>query len=99
MAGARDGDEVKIRLLVDFNFVDVFGSFPSHVGEAVAIGEGGTAGEVLPEAGFESEEAFGVDAELQMGMALAQSWFDQEDEKEKEIRALAQRLLDRTEWD
>src|SRR6202020_3125338 len=26
-------------------------------------------------------------------------WFDREDEKEKEIRALAQRLLDRTEWD
>jgi hypothetical protein len=36
---------------------------------------------------------------LQMGMAFAQGWFDQEDEKEKEIRALAQRLLDRTEWD
>ena len=34
-----------------------------------------------------------------MGMAFAQGWFDQEDEKEKEIRALAQRLLDRTEWD
>ena len=36
---------------------------------------------------------------LQMGMAFAQGWFDQEDEKEKEIRSLAQRLLDRTEWD
>jgi len=36
---------------------------------------------------------------LQMGMAFAQGWFDQEDEKEKEIRALVQRLLDRTEWD
>ena len=36
---------------------------------------------------------------LQMGMTFAQGWFDQEDEKEKEIRALAQRLLDRTEWD
>jgi hypothetical protein len=34
-----------------------------------------------------------------MGMAFAQGWFDQEDEKEKEIRALVQRLLDRTEWD
>ena len=36
---------------------------------------------------------------LQMGMAFAQGWFDQEDEKEKEIHELAQRLLDRTEWD
>ncbi len=36
---------------------------------------------------------------LQMGMAFAQGWFDQDDEKEKEIRTLAQRLLDRTEWD
>ena len=29
---------------------------------------------------------------LQMGMAFAQGWFGQEDEKEKEIRALAQRI-------
>jgi hypothetical protein len=36
---------------------------------------------------------------LQMGMAFAQSWFDQENSSEKEIGALAQRLLDRTEWD
>jgi hypothetical protein len=36
---------------------------------------------------------------LQMGMAFAPGWFDQEDENEKEIRALAQHLLDRTEWD
>jgi hypothetical protein len=36
---------------------------------------------------------------LQMGMVFAQGWFDQEDEKEIEIRALSQRLLDRTEWD
>jgi hypothetical protein len=36
---------------------------------------------------------------LQMGMAFAQGWFDQEDEQEKEICSLAQRLLDRTEWD
>ena len=36
---------------------------------------------------------------LQMGMTFAQGWFDQEDEQEKEIRALAQHLLDRTEWD
>jgi hypothetical protein len=36
---------------------------------------------------------------LQMGMAFAQGWFDQEDAQETEIRALAQRLLDRTEWD
>ncbi|HET9394777.1 MAG TPA: glucoamylase family protein, partial [Nitrospiraceae bacterium] len=36
---------------------------------------------------------------LQMGIALAQGWFDRTDESEKEIRALAQRLLDRTEWD
>jgi len=28
-----------------------------------------------------------------------ESWFDQEGEKEREIRALAQRLLNRTEWD
>ena len=35
---------------------------------------------------------------LQMGMAFAQGWFDQADENEKEIRALAQRQLDRTEW-
>ena len=51
MAGAGESDEGEIRLVVDFNF-DVFGSFPSHVGEAVAIGKGGTAGEVLPEAAF-----------------------------------------------
>jgi len=36
---------------------------------------------------------------LQMGTAFVQGWFDQEDERENEIRALAQRLLDRTEWD
>jgi hypothetical protein len=36
---------------------------------------------------------------LQLGMAFAQSWFNQEHDSEKEIRALAQRLLDRTEWD
>jgi hypothetical protein len=36
---------------------------------------------------------------LQMGMVVAQGWFDREDEKESEIRALSQRLLDRTEWD
>jgi hypothetical protein len=36
---------------------------------------------------------------LQVGMAFVQGWFDQEEEKEKEIRALAQRLLDCTEWD
>jgi len=36
---------------------------------------------------------------LQLGMAFAQSWFNQENDSEKEIRALAQRLLDRTEWD
>lgn len=33
---------------------------------------------------------------LQLGMAFAQSWFNQENDSEKEIRALAQRLLDRT---
>jgi hypothetical protein len=58
MAGAREGDEGEIRLLVDFNFVDVFGSFPSLVGGAVTIGKGGTAGEVLPETAFEGEEIF-----------------------------------------
>jgi hypothetical protein len=36
---------------------------------------------------------------LQMGMAAAQGWFDQDDGKEIEIRRLSQRLLDRTEWD
>ena len=36
---------------------------------------------------------------LQLGMAFAQSWFNQEDDSEQEIGALAQRLLDRTEWD
>jgi hypothetical protein len=36
---------------------------------------------------------------LQMGMAVAQGWFDQDDGKEIEIRRLSQRLLDRTEWD
>jgi hypothetical protein len=36
---------------------------------------------------------------LQMGMLVAQGWFDQDDEREKEIRKLSQRLLDRTEWD
>jgi hypothetical protein len=36
---------------------------------------------------------------LQMGIALAQGWFDREDASENEIRALAQRLLDRAEWD
>jgi hypothetical protein len=36
---------------------------------------------------------------LQMGMLVAQGWFDQEDKKETEIRTLSQRLLDRTEWD
>jgi hypothetical protein len=36
---------------------------------------------------------------LQMGMAVAQGWFDQDDAKEMEIRKLSQLLLDRTEWD
>ena len=36
---------------------------------------------------------------LQMGMVVAQGWFDREDEQEKEIRRLSQLLLDRTEWD
>ena len=36
---------------------------------------------------------------LQMGMAVAQGWFDQADVREKEIRRLTQLLLDRTEWD
>ena len=36
---------------------------------------------------------------LQMGMVVAQGWFDQEDKKEIEIRRLSQHLLDRTEWD
>ena len=36
---------------------------------------------------------------LQMGMLVAQGWFDQADEKEIEIRKLSQLLLDRTEWD
>ena len=36
---------------------------------------------------------------LFMGMAVAQGWFDREDEQETEIRTVAQRLLDRTEWD
>jgi hypothetical protein len=36
---------------------------------------------------------------LQMGMTCAQGWFDQDQLQEKEIRALVQKLLDRTEWD
>jgi hypothetical protein len=36
---------------------------------------------------------------LQMGMLVAQGWFDQDDEREIEIRKLSQRLLDLTEWD
>ncbi len=36
---------------------------------------------------------------LQMGMLVAQGWFDQADENEIEIRKLSQLLLDRTEWD
>lgn len=36
---------------------------------------------------------------LQMGMVVAQGWFDQDDQKETAIRKLSQRLLDRTEWD
>lgn len=36
---------------------------------------------------------------LQMGMVVAQGWFDGDDDKETEIRRLSQRLLDRTEWD
>jgi len=66
MNGAREGDEGEIRPLVvflDFSALNVFTRFPSHVGEAVAIGKGGTAGEVLPEAAFEGEDVLGVDAE------------------------------------
>src|SRR4029077_6813335 len=36
---------------------------------------------------------------LQLGMAFAQSWFNQEDDSEQDIGALTQRLLDLTEWD
>ena len=36
---------------------------------------------------------------LQMGMTCAQGWFDQDQPQEIEIRALVQKLLDRTEWD
>ena len=36
---------------------------------------------------------------LQMGMVVAQGWFDQGNQEETEIRELSQRLLDRTEWD
>src|SRR5215469_5483592 len=62
MAGARESNQSEFRPFVDFRFVDVFGRFPSHVGGAIAIGKRGAAGEVLPEAAFESEEVFGVDA-------------------------------------
>ena len=36
---------------------------------------------------------------LQMGMMCAQGWFDQDQPQEKEILALVQKHLDRTEWD
>lgn len=36
---------------------------------------------------------------LQLGICCAQGWHDRDDAVEQEIRAVAQRLLDRTEWD
>jgi hypothetical protein len=67
MAGTREGHQGEFWALVDFDLadlcVDVLGGFPGHVGGAIAIGEGRTAGEVSPEAAFESEKIFGIDAE------------------------------------
>ena len=36
---------------------------------------------------------------LQLGICFAQGWFDRDHKAEAEIRAISQRLLDRTEWD
>jgi hypothetical protein len=49
---------------------------------------------------FKDTELSTVDtAWLHMGVAFAQGWFDQDTLQEASIRTLAQRILDRAEWD